>query len=61
MTWLGPSVIFTSVPLGFGYAVHALVNARDRVFAIGSLALAGAELLLLLILILVSVANMMVY
>ena len=48
-----------SVPLGFGYAVHALCKARDRWFAIFALALSGAELLLLLVVMAVHVLNIM--
>jgi hypothetical protein len=44
---LGPSLIFTSVPLALGYSMHTLRGAGDRCLAITAVSLSGLEVVAL--------------
>lgn len=59
MNWLGPSLIMGSCPLGFGYGLHALRRAPERVAAQVAFAWLLVEFLLWAFLIAVNIAAIM--
>lgn len=46
MTWLGPSLFFSTTPAVFGYGLHGVLRASDRVWTWVALGVAGVELIL---------------
>jgi len=45
LAWLGPSLMLTSPPLAFGFAIHAFRRAADRPAACLAMGVAGMELI----------------